>query len=295
MNCIFIYNPNSGSGKIVKHLDYIKKILETKFDEVTLYATKSGEDARNKASESCGKFDVLVFSGGDGTVNDIITGISRNDKRPILGYSPAGTVNDISKNLRISKNPRKALKNIIDGDIINHDVGMINDKYFMYVSAIGTFTGVSYRTEQHLKRKYGKIAYAVDGLKDIVSPKMVDIKISANGHNYNLKVPLLLVMNTKSVGGILFNKYGHLNDGYFDIVIVKNGINRGLANIARLMIFGIRKKSLHKHFIFIKASDFVVTVNDDITWCIDGEAGPKGQVHIKNLHHHVQFFVPKIK
>ncbi len=295
MNCIFIYNPNSGKGKIVKYLDYITKTLKSKFDEVTLYATKSGEDTRLQASLACGKYDVLVFSGGDGTVNDIITGISVNENRPILGYIPSGTVNDISKNLRISRNPKKAVRNIVDGDIINHDVGMINDNYFMYVSAVGTFTGVSYRTAQHLKRKFGKIAYAVDGLKDIVSPKIVDLKISANGHNYKLLVPLVLIMNTKSVGGIAFNKYGHLNDGYFDIVIVKNGVNRGLANIAKLMIFGIRRKSLHKHFIFIKASDFTVTVPDDVTWCIDGESGPKGEVHIKNLHHHIRFFVPKIK
>lgn len=295
MNCIFIYNPNSGKGKIAKKISYIEKQLKSKFSEVTIYATKSSEDTRLAAHNACGKYDVLVFSGGDGTFNEILCGVSPNEDRPILGYIPSGTVNDIAKNLNISKNIKKALKVVLDNNTIKHDVGLINNRYFMYVCAVGTFTGVSYRTKQHLKKRIGKVAYALDGIKDFIKPKITKVQITSQNKELEIAVPLLLVLNSKSVGGIRFNKKGHLNDGLFDIILVKNGINKGLHNIAKLFLFGIRKKSEHKHFIYLNSSDITIKVSDDTQWCVDGEAGPNGEVRIQNLHQHIEIFVPDNK
>lgn len=294
MKCLFVYNPNSGKGKILKYLDYVVNSLKTKYDVVDTYATKSGEDAKRIAGEACGKYDLLVFSGGDGTFNDMLTGIGQKENRPILGYIPAGTVNDISRNLKIPCNVKKAVNVILNGEVINHDVGMVNnDCYFMYVCGLGTFTGVSYRTKQTLKKKLGKIAYAVDGIKDIVKPQVTEIVLETEKEKLELKAPLMLIVNSISVGGMVFNKDGHRNDGQFDVIVVRNGINKGLGNIARLMIFGIRKKSQHKHFIFLRAANIKVNVDNNTQWCLDGEAGPKGVANIKNLHEHIRIVVPK--
>ncbi len=295
MKCLFVYNPNSGKGSILKHIDFVVNSLKTKYEIVDSYATKSGEDAIRIAREACGKYDLLVFSGGDGTFNDMITGIGQNENRPILGYIPTGTVNDISRNLKITKRIKKAVQVILDGHVMNHDVGMINDKYFMYVCGIGTFTGVSYRTAQHLKRKLGKIAYAVDGIKDIVKPQITQITIETSTQKLQFIAPLMLIVNSISVGGVVFNRDGHQNDGHFDVIIVKNGINKGLGNIMKLMLFGFRKKNQHKHFTYLKVANMKVTVDDITQWCLDGEAGPKGEAIIKNLHDHIQIIVPKKK
>ena len=293
MNCIFMYNPNSGKGKIVRKLDLINSTLKTRFDDVTMYATKSAQDTRLAARESCGKYDVLIFSGGDGTFNEIITGVAEQDNRPILGYIPSGTVNDIARNLRIKKNVKKALKVILDDNIIDHDIGRVNDRYFMYVCGLGTFTGVSYRTKQQVKKRLGKVAYAIDGIKDILKPKVSNILIETKTQSLESKYPLVLVVNSKSVGGLIFNKYGHLNDGAFDIILVKNGISKGLLNIIKLFLFGVRRKSDSKHFTYLNSSEFEIKVDEDSQWCIDGEAGPSGPVKIANLHHHIKIFAPR--
>ena len=292
MKCIFLYNPKSGKGKILPKVDYIKKTLETKFDEVVLHETKSAEDVKEVSRKACGVYDAIVFSGGDGTFNDVACGVASEENRPILGYIPSGTVNDIAKNLKIPRNVNKALQIIMDGYTIEHDVGKINDKYFIYVAAIGTFTGVSYRTKQDVKKIFGKLAYAFDGMRDLLNPKLCAIKLKMEHGVIEIDTPLLLIMNSTSVAGVPFNKGGHLNDGKFDIVVVKKGAYKGLFNIARLFVLGLfrlRRRRLVNHY---KASSFTVEVKDTPTWTIDGEKGPEGNVMIENMHNHIEIYIP---
>lgn len=292
MKCIYLYNPKSGKGKILSKVEYIRKTLLTKFDEVVLYETKSAEDTIDISKKACNEFDAIIFSGGDGTFNDVTCGVATQNKRPILGYIPSGTVNDIAKNLKIPTNVKRALKIITDGNFTYHDVGKINDTYFMYVAAIGTFTGVSYRTEHDVKRIFGKIAYAFDGMKDLLNPQLSKIKLILEDRTIEIDTPLLLIMNSISVAGIPFNKGGHLNDGNFDIIVVKKGIYKGIFNIVRLFILGIlklRRKKVTEHF---KASSFSIEVNGTPTWTVDGEKGPEGSVVIKNLHNYLRIYIP---
>lgn len=293
MKCIFIYNPNSGKGRILKYLDYIKTELSKKYDQVDFYQTKSQEDTIQIAKDSCDKYDAIIFSGGDGTFNDITCGVSSMQKRPMLGYIPSGTVNDIGRNLKLPKNVKKAIKVITDGHYVSHDVGLINDRYFVYVACVGTFSAISYRTKQKYKKVLGKLAYMLDGVQDVVNPSIVNVTVkTSDGKIYQCESSLFLVVNSISVGSIPFNKNGHLNDGTFDIVFVKKYIGSGLIAIANTLLIGIHRKRITKYYELIKSSEFTIEVNDDITWCIDGEEGMKGSVHIKNLHNHIQIFVP---
>jgi YegS/Rv2252/BmrU family lipid kinase len=292
MRCIFLYNPKSGKGNIVKRLDYIKKSLEKKFDEVVLYETASAEDTIQTAKESCSKFDAIIFSGGDGTFNDVTCGVASQAKRPILGYIPSGTVNDIARNLRISRNIRKSLKVILEGNTVYHDVGKINDRYFMYVSAIGTFTGVSYRTKHDMKKIFGKLAYAFDGLNDLLNPTLSNIILHINNKIIEIDTPLLLILNSISVAGIPFNKDGHLNDGKFDVIVVKKGPYKGLINILKLFVLGIlRLRRSHCTNIY-RASNFRIEVEGNPQWTVDGAAGPKGSVFVENYHNYLQIYIP---
>lgn len=294
MRCIFLYNPMSGKGKIVKKLDLIKKMLSTKFDEVVLYETKSAEDLIEKSKEACKEFDAIIFSGGDGTFNDVTCGVASQDVRPILGYIPSGTVNDIARNLKIPKNIKKALKIILEGNTVYHDVGKINDTYFMYVAAIGTFASSSYRTKQHAKRIFGKLAYAFDGLKDFLNPTLEKITLILDDNNQNeiIDTPLLLVLNSISVAGVPFNHKGHLNDGKFDVLVVKNGVHKGVFNIAKMFLYGLFRfgtKRIVKHY---RASKIQVLVNGSPVWTVDGESGPVGNVVIENLHNYLKIYIP---
>ena len=296
MKAIFIYNPESGSGKIKKNITYIKEKLKTKYDDVEIYESKSKEDLIEKASKSS-SYDALIFSGGDGTFNDIITGIAALEKRPVLGYLPSGTANDIGKNLKLSKNYKKALKVILEGNIMKHDVGVINDEhYFMYVVAAGTFSVVSYRTKRKIKKNLGKLAYLFEGIKDLFNPEVVEFKLKFAGYEEEHKAPLVLVVNSKSVGGIKFNYQGHRNDGYFDILVFKKGKRKrkGIFNIFGGFLSGIFCKKLKERNVeILKAKELTLEATKDITWCIDGEEGIKGAITIKNLHNHIQIYTPK--
>lgn len=292
MNCIFIYNPKSGKGKIKKWLGYIKETLESKYGQVVLYNTKSQEDTIRAAREACGKYDALIFSGGDGTFNDIACGVASEPVRPILGYIPSGTVNDIAKNLRIPRNVKKALKIIIAGNTIYHDVGKVNDMYFMYVVATGTFTGSSYRTKHDLKKVFGKLAYVFDGIKDFLNPTLAKIRLRIGDQVIETETPLILVLNSISVAGIPFHKNGHLNDGNFDIVIVKKGFRRGILNVIRLFLYGLIHLRRRRRLDFYRGNSFVIETEGNPCWTVDGEEGPKGTVRIENLHNHLQIFVP---
>jgi diacylglycerol kinase (ATP) len=293
MKCIFLYNPKSGKGKLLPHINKIHTILRTRFNIVDIYETKSTEDTIAKAKSSCLYYDVIVFAGGDGTFNDITCGVASQPVRPILGYIPSGTVCDIAKNLGIPRNFKKALKVILDGEIVNHDVGKINDSYFMYVAAIGTFTGVSYRTTHEVKKIFGKLAYASDGLKDLINPSLSTIRLKTEESEIAIDTPLLLVMNSISVAGIPFNKNGHLNDGKFDIIVVKKGVYKGILNILRMFILGIFRLSRNRYIEVYRSSKFMVETGGNPQWTIDGEAGPKGSVTIENYHNYLKIYVPK--
>lgn len=293
MKCIFIYNPKSGKEQILKNKNYIISQLQKKYDIVDVHETISQEDTIQKAKDSCGKYDAIIFSGGDGTFNDVACGISEMENRPLLGYIPTGTVNDIARNLKISKNIKKAVKVILDGNVANHDVGIINGRYFIYVAAIGTFSASSYRTKHQLKKTFGKLAYAIDGLQDLVNPAIFDVKITTEeGECFEGKSTLLLVMNSKSAGGVPFNKNGHLNDGKFDIIVVKKYIGNGIIAIANTVLMGIRRKRITRYYHVIRSSSFNIIINEDITWTLDGEQGMKGSVEVINKHKHIQIFVP---
>ena len=297
MKCIFIYNPNSGKGKLLNKLDYIESMLLTKYDEVTMYPTSSREDTIKTAYEACSKYDEIIFAGGDGTFNDITNSICKNEHRPPLGYIPCGTANDIAKNLRISRNVKKAIKLILEGETVWHDAGQVNDKYFMYVIGAGTFTSVSYRTKQRMKRVLGRVAYVFDGMKELTQPTFINAKLTVDGKVVEIKnSPLVLILNSRSVGGIPFNKRGHLNDGQFDVVIVKKLFGH-LYSIFRLFLLGTFKGKDHTgHYDFYRGKKITIESDKEIQWVLDGEEGPKGNVEIENLHYYLKVYAnPKSK
>ena len=292
MKCIFIYNPKSGRGKILKKLDYIVKTLYKKFDVVDVYESQSANDVMAKVKESCLIYDAIIFSGGDGTFNNITCGISSESVRPVLGYIPSGTANDIARNLSIPRNIKGALKCIVNGGVFYHDVGKINDSYFTYVATIGACTGTSYKTKHQAKKILGRLAYIKDGVDEFFNTPVSKVKYISDTKKIEMTSPLLLVMNSKSVGGISFNKYGHLNDGLFDIILVKDDKSKGRFNIIKTFVHGLLGGRWRKSAILLRESKFKIEVSDDITWCIDGEKGPSGSVEIENLKGHLQIYVP---
>lgn len=294
MNLRFIYNPKSGRGKIHRHIDYIINRLKEKYDEIDVYQSKSKEDLITTAKASCGKFDVLLFGGGDGTVNDIINAIAEEPIRPILGYLPSGTICDVARNLKIPRKLKKSLDIILTGKIITHDIGRNNNSYFMYVTGVGNFINVAYNTPHNKKKFFGRIAYYFGAFSEIKHYHNYILTLKINGQILERQTPLFLVLNTKSVVGFRFNYKGHRNDGTFDVYLVKGKkYITGLRNLISLIIFSslrIKKEKISEYF---KASSLEVTLNENTIWCNDGEMGPSGSAKIEIIPKHINILVDK--
>ncbi len=298
MKCIFIYNPVSGKGKIFKKLNYIVKKLEEKYSEVEVCATKASGDMTRIARESIGKVDAIIFSGGDGSFNEVIQGLADVENMPELGYIPSGTVNDIARTLKIPKNIKKALKIILSGRNERLDCMKANDRYAMYVIAAGAFTRATYSTSQKQKNQMGSIAYFLEGARKELKFDIFNIDCKNEQNDEQTSCVLVSFMNSQSVAGFRLNKCADLQDGKIEVAIVSQKKNPGfwgkigaIFAVFKLFLLGYRAKN--KSLIRLEGSAFDVDVGEDVVWNFDGEKGINGKLHIEVVPRRINMIVPK--
>ncbi len=287
MKCIFIYNPVGGKGSIAKRKDYIVQSLQEKYDEVDVCATQCAGDMTRIAREAVGKYDAIIFAGGDGSFNELLQGIGDFEERPVLGYIPSGTVNDVAHSLRIPKNLKKALKIIKSGNVEEIDCMRINDGYAIYVATTGAFTSATYNTPQQQKNHIGRIAYGLEGLRHNFNFQPFALSCEGKECSYQTENCVLIAfINSRYVAGFKMNKKADLQDGEMEVAIIEQRKKRGffghlgsLFAIAGLFLFGYRAKI--KHVIHLKGSAFDVRLPEDMVWNIDGEKGISGNVCIE--------------
>lgn len=298
MKCLFLYNPNSGKGKIKKKLPLVGKMLKTRYDEVEFYATKSAEDLQRKAGEGAAEYDAIVFSGGDGTFNLVLSGIG--EKKVDLGYIPSGTVNDVARSLGIPKNVKRALKTIVGGRREQLDCMRVGTGYAMYIVAAGAFTGVTYSTPQKKKKRFGRMGYVFECWKKHMKFTSFPIEITCGGRTEKTNAVLALVMNGRSVAGFPVNRKASMRDGRMEIAVLRErgalgfwGRFRAFFGIVRLFLFGAKRES--KHLLRMNGDAVSIRTDRGVVWDLDGEKGNSGDVEIRLLPKHVTMFVPKNK
>ena len=270
---LFVYNPMSGKEQIKNKLSDILQIFCRADFLVTVVATQKKDDAKNIIIEQGEQYDYVVCSGGDGTINEVATGLMRLENRPICGYIPAGTVNDFASSLRIPKIMKKAASLITEGNVYYCDIGGFNDKFFTYVAGFGAFTGVSYQTPQEWKNAIGKSAYFVEALKHLAEIKPVHMKIEYDGKMIEDDFILGLVSNSVSVAGYRAyqKKNIKMDDGLFEGLFI-----RDLKNLVQMQeaLNALITKNLHAPGIFrFTASKIHIISDDNVQWTLDGEDG----------------------
>lgn len=167
---LFIFNPVAGKSQIRNHLLDIIETLSAADYEVVCYPTTKQGDARRIARERMGDYLYIVCAGGDGTLDEVVSGMMENPDKPFVpvGYIPAGTTNDFASSLRIPTDMIQAARVVAHGRTFRCDLGQFNDKdYFTYVAAFGLFTGTSYQTPQELKNQLGHFAYILQGISEL--------------------------------------------------------------------------------------------------------------------------------
>lgn len=298
MNCIFIYNPVSGKGRIRKKIKYVVDKLREKYEIVDVYETRACGDMTAAAREAAKKYDAIVFSGGDGSFNEVLQGVASAEIMPELGYIPSGTVNDIAHSLHIPKNIRRALKVILGGENVMLDCVKVNERYAMYVVAAGAFTSATYTTPQSQKKLIGRMAYGLEGIKKNMRFDVFPVEVRNGNETVNTQSVFVLLMNGRYVAGIHINKKGSFADGKLEIALVKQTKNptflkriRAYIALARLFLFGYKFKE--KQIVRFEGSEFEIFVPENVIWNFDGEKGISGNVKIQVLPKKINMIVPK--
>lgn len=299
MKCVYVYNPESGNGKILKSKEYILQTLRAKFGDVEEKATTKAGDASIYAKDSCGKYDYFFISGGDGTLNEVINGLAEEENKPIIGYIPTGTTNDVARSLSIPRNIKKATKNICDGEPFSHDIFKVNNRYGIYVCCSGLFTASSYATARKNKKRFGKMAYFFNGISDLFKAKPVLVKLKTETEEISQKCALLLILNSRSTAGFMLNKSASLADGEVEVVLVHSAENKirfcDKLRTAGLFAFGLKHYVKNKKITYRKLKNFTIEIDDSAIINLDGEKSQAGTFDFSVINKAVQIIVPKSK
>ncbi len=283
---LFVFNPNAGKSNIKNDLCDIIDLFTKNGYEVTAYPTQARLDAFEKIRDNAEKYDIIVTSGGDGTMNESIKGIMNSGANIPLGYIPAGTVNDFASSMEIPKKMLKAAENIVTGVPFAYDIGSLNGDYFCYVAAFGAFTEVAYETPQAAKNTFGHLAYLLEGVKRISTLQAYDITVEHDGEKFRDEYILGLVSNTYSIAGLsnLVAKGVLFDDGLFEVTLVK--MPGSLIELNSILNCLIKKDLNPKYFCTFKTSHVRFTSDHEIAWTLDGESG--GSYTVADIENHRQ-------
>ena len=199
---LLIINPKSGKERIKNRLLAILDIFIKEGYQIQVYITQKALDAKEMARAQGGDMDLIVCSGGDGTLNETISGMMELEHRPPLGYIPAGSTNDFASSLKLPRRMADAAMAAASGEPCPIDVGRFQEnQYFVYVAGFGAFTEVSYLTSQDKKNLLGHQAYVLEGVKSLTTIREYSMKIESDDQSYEGNFIFGMVTNTISVGG----------------------------------------------------------------------------------------------
>ncbi len=275
----FIVNPRSGKMKIKPALMDVLQVFNEAGYEVTVQTTLRQGHAIELAENISDDVDILAVSGGDGTLNEVLTGLLKSNKKLPVGYIPAGSTNDFGATFGIPSEPRSAAKLIVQGKGFDIDVGRFDSRrYFSYIASFGIFTAASYKTPQAIKNSFGHLAYVLEGIKDITNITPYNVYVETDTDVYNGKYIFGSVTNTTSVGGIvkLDSELVKMNDGLFETVLVKYPEN--INDLSKIIAGCSTSNFSDSVFEFIKSKKIKMTFESDMDWSIDGEHEKTGSV-----------------
>ncbi len=270
--CAIVFNPESGRPKDKKDINSLPDILKVNGYEAIMCPTSAPKDAVRIIKELPDNIDLVICCGGDGTLNEGITGNLARKKKLLISILPVGTVNDVGSMYGLTKNMTLNAQMILNGSVKNVDVCLINNNPFVYVACVGSYLDVSYNTPRRLKKKYGRLGYIFNALTEIVDRiKLFYLTYTIDGKKVSGTYSFVFVTNTSRMGGIS-NIYSDvkLDDNMFEVMLCT------AKNKAELLVIG--SKILAGEVRNMPGLEYYRTNNFKVefkevppSWVIDGE------------------------
>lgn len=289
---LLVVNPVSGKMKAKTTLFSVVSALQEGGMITTVRLTESRGDAvRFAANAKAEGYDMVIAFGGDGTLNEVISGLMTNEERLPLGYIPAGSTNDFAQSMKLSSQPSKAAQHIAEGEPHCIDVGCFNgERFFTYVAGFGAFTSTSYSVPQEVKNYLGHFAYVLSGVGELGSIRSYNAKIELDDITVEGDYIFVSVTNSKSVAGIVKLKDDLVDmcDGMFEIALVK--MPRNLIELNKIVTAITTSNFENGGIEFYKSSKIKITSEEKLDWTLDGEhAESYGEVVIENVNKAIKF------
>lgn len=288
-HCSLIINPKSGKMQIHKELLNIIDLFNKNDYLVDVHITQYKGHATEIINNMKAK-DLLVCSGGDGTLNEVISGLIKSEKNIPIGYIPSGSTNDFANSIKIPNKIMAATNKILEGTPFPIDIGCFNkNKYFTYVAGFGSFTSVSYNTPQEFKNIFGHLAYIINSVTALSEIKPYKVTYTIGNATRSDEYLLGLVLNTTSVGGVLkFNQEDvKLNDGLFEVLLIK--VPKTIAEYNQIIEGLMTSNFIFPVFDYMQIDNIKMELEENISWSLDGEEVKPGKiVEIENLNNRIQ-------
>lgn len=293
MKLLFVYNPHSGVGRIRSQLSDILDIMVRAGYEVSVHPTQAVGDATEVTAARAADYDLVVCCGGDGTLDETVTGLMQSGSEVPLGYIPSGSTNDFAASLKLPKNMKKAAEVAVNGIDFKCDVGCFGEKNFIYIAAFGLFTDVSYQTKQELKNVLGHVAYILEGAKRIGSHPSYRMRVEYDGGVIEDEFMYGMVTNSLSVGGFkgMTGDDVALDDGLFEVMLIRTPRNAVELNEIIAALTKLRPES---DLIYtFKTDELQISPYQAIPWTLDGEyGGEQTQIRLKSMRRALTIRVP---
>jgi len=289
-NALFIYNPVAGNRHIIHQFDYIIQTAQNKHISITPYRMEENTEQLLAILQN-NHFDLVIISGGDGTLNIVVNLLCKNNYQLPVGFIPAGTCNDFARSLQIPGNITDCLEIISAGHLTAVDIGLINDEtYFLNTCAGGLFVNVSFNTDEELKKNFGPLAYYLKALGQVAHKKSFPLKITTDTACFEDKALLFCILNGTNVGGFPnILQDASVSDGMMDIIIIRNCAHIDLANLFFRILS--REPVSNKYAVRLTSSECTIVGPDNVILSVDGEKGPLLPVNVKFIPRALKVFV----
>ena len=291
---LVILNPRAGRMQAGRRLGELLPLLESDGVIAELLETKAAGEARATVASRAGEFRRVVCIGGDGTLNEVLSGMLEAGQNVPIGYIAAGSTNDFAASHGISRDILQAARYIVSGAPTPIDVGMFNGRCFAYTASFGAFTRASYAAPQAVKNAVGHLAYIFEGIRDLANIRPYAVTVEADGEVRSGEFIFGMAGNSTSMGGVLRldPKQIDLHDGKFEVMLVRKP-----QHIGQLIAAAVALQSQNydnELLCFFKAAHLRISAPGDMDWTLDGEFQPGAEhIEIRNLHDAVRLILPR--